>query len=1198
MRPEIPLGPSTRRALLGLGLLAAAKAVGLILMAQGIAAGIAGLASGTPGTGTVRDAALWAAAGVLVRGVAQWGTSAVGRWAAVGVKEELRAELIEAGMDAGGTEGPSADDGADRVASSPAATAVLAGRGLDALDSLYTQYLPAMVGTATVPVLLGARILGADWVSALILVLTLPLVPLFMILIGRHTVGAVSEAQQALLRLGSHLVELAQGLPVLVGLGRAREQRVALGELSRAYKGRTMATLRVAFLSSLALELISTISVAVVAVFIGVRLVYGEMTLEAGLLALILAPECFQPLRDLGSAHHASEDGTEALRRTRERLAVPHGARLLSAAERPGREPGRDGGGPQQLSVERLSVRYDGAPHDAAGPLTFTAPAGRVTVLAGPSGSGKTTILAAIAGLVRDGAGAAVSGTVQGSDPSGIAWVPQHPQFTQRTVAAELALYAGSAVDRDATLTDAILRRLGLAGLADADPSELSPGQQRRVAVGRGLARVADGAALVLLDEPTAHLDGASADLVERAIAALSGRATVLLVSHETRTAALADHVIELAPSAGTASERFRSATPETPAPTRDAPAVTTAPRGAWLRVLVSLIRPDVWKYARAALAGLGSAAAAVALSTLSGWLIVRAAEQPPILYLLTAITGVRFFGIARAVLRYRERLVLHSAVLSTLTVLRDRLWGALSSRGLAARRLLVPGAALESLVGDVEAVRDQLPRVLHPLATAVLVGAGGAVAVGILLPGQLPVLAAALVVSLIAAPAAALAADRRSAVRLQSGRARFLARMGQALAAAGDLAANSRTGAVLAGLRSEDGALTRLERRGAAAEGLAQGIVIAATGIAAVLTLVTAHAAGAPATTVAAVLLLQLALAEPLAAASTAVQQLPALRSALTRVAAEESVGASRAVPGRDAAHTEAVRPNTGRPNAVQPNTARPSTAHPNGAEAAAAQANTARPNAVQPNTARAKTAQPTTAGTALLRPDPRVSAAGPTGVRLRDVGVGWPGGPDVVTGLDLAAGPGDWVIVAGPSGAGKSTVLALLTGFLRPRRGTVEVTGPVAWCPQESHLFDSTVRGNLAIARDRDHAPSDAELEEVLARVGLLAHVQTLPYGLEARIGSRGSFLSGGQRQRLAVARTLLAGAETVLLDEPTAHLDAEAGLELVAALHEALADRTVIMVTHHASELMPGDVLVELGAPRADSAHDAGLSAQLAR
>lgn len=1160
MRPDIPLGPSTRRALLGLALLAAAKAVGLILMAQGIAAGIAGLASGAD-IGAVRDAALWAAAGVLVRGVAQWGTSVVGRWAAVGVKEELRAQLLGAGLDGGGMEGTAADDGAARVASSPAATAVLAGRGLDALDSLYTQYLPAMVGTAAVPVLLGARILGADWVSALILVLTLPLVPLFMILIGRHTVGAVSEAQQSLLRLGSHLVELAQGLPVLVGLGRAREQRAALGELSRAYKGRTMATLRVAFLSSLALELISTISVAVVAVFIGVRLVYGDMTLEAGLLALILAPECFQPLRDLGSAHHASEDGAEALRRTRERLAVPRGAPLPMAADPDARERRGDGGA-LQLSVEGLAVTHDGASHEAAGPLTFTAPAGRVTLLAGPSGSGKTTALAAIAGLVRDGASAAVSGTVLGVDPSGIAWVPQHPQFTQRTVAAELALYAGAAAERDTAPTDAILGRLGLAGLADADPSELSPGEQRRVAVGRGLARVADGAGLVLLDEPTAHLDGASADLVEQAIVALAGRATVLLVSHETRTAALADHVVELAPSSAAASERFRPAPPETETPTRDAPAEATAPGGAWLRTLVSLIRPDAWKYARAALAGLGSAAAAVALSTLSGWLIVRAAEQPPILYLLTAITGVRFFGIVRAVLRYRERLVLHSAVLSTLTVLRDRLWGALSSRGLAARRLLVPGAALESLVGDVEAVRDQLPRVLHPLATAILVGAAGAVAVGILLPGQLPVLAAALVVSLIAAPAAALAADRRSAAHLQSGRARFLARMGQALAAAGDLAANSRTDAVLGRLRSEDRALTRLERRGAAAEGLAQGIVIAATGIAAALTLVTAHAAGAPATTTAAVLLLQLALAEPLAAASTAVQQLPALRAALARVAVEEAVGSARMVPRRDAAQL-----STGSRITAQPETDHLSTA--------------------QPNTSRESTA-------ASARRE--ATAANPRGVRLRDVSVGWPGGTDVVTGLDLAAEPGDWVVVAGPSGAGKSTVLALLTGFLGPRGGTVEVTGPVAWCPQESHLFDSTVRGNLAIARDRDRAPSDAELEEVLARVGLLDHVQTLPDGLDARIGSRGSFLSGGQRQRLAVARTLLAGAQTVLLDEPTAHLDAEAGLELVAALHEALADRTVIMVTHHASEIMPGDLLVELAAARAGSAHDGARPAQL--
>jgi ATP-binding cassette subfamily C protein CydCD len=640
------------------------------------------------------------------------------------------------------------------------------------------------------------------------------------------------------------------------------------------------------------------------------------------------------------------------------------------------------------------------------------------------------------------------------------------------------------------------------------------------VAVARGLARVADGADAVLLDEPTAHLDERSAALVESALVSLKGRATVVLVSHEPGTAALADHVVELAPAGEAASERFRADIPDTAGPARRAPVRAQAPRAAWLRVLAGLVRPDAGRYVLAALAGLGTAAAGVALSALSGWLIVRASEQPPILYLLTAIVGVRFFGIGRAVLRYCERLALHSAVLSTLSLLRDRLWGLLASRGLAARRLLVPGAALEALVGDVEAVRDQLPRVLHPIATAALVALGALAAVGALLPGHLPVLAAGLAVALLVAPAVALVADRRAATRVQTGRARFLARIGQALAAAGDLQGNARSATVLARLRAQDAGLTRLERRGAAAEGLAQAIVIAALGVAAALTLATAQAAGAAGTTAAAVLLLQLALVEPLAAASTAVQQLPALRSALAGIAAEQD-GAERDGSERDGAERIPGRSQTSAPD------------------------------------------------------------QGAGSVLLEGVTLGWPGGPDILTGLDLEARAGDWVVVAGPSGSGKSTMLALLTGFLAPRAGTVRIEGAVAWCPQESHLFDSTVRGNLAVARDRDHAPSDAEIEDVLARVGLLEHVRSLPGGLDARIGRRGSFLSGGQRQRLAVARTLLAGARVVLLDEPTAHLDPESGLELVAALHEALSDRTVIMVSHHATELMPGDRLVQLGA-----------------
>ena len=199
---------------------------------------------------------------------------------------------------------------------------------------------------AAIPLLLGARILFADWISAVVIVLTVPLVPLFMVLIGRYTEDRVREAQSALARLSGHMLELAKGLPVLVGLGRAAAQRKALEDMSEEYRSRTMGTLRTAFLSALALELIATISVAVVAVFIGVRLVHGDMALEAGLLALILAPDCYLPLRELGTAHHASDDGRAALAETTAVLADPGAAPLTpcrppacrpAAAARPAR---------------------------------------------------------------------------------------------------------------------------------------------------------------------------------------------------------------------------------------------------------------------------------------------------------------------------------------------------------------------------------------------------------------------------------------------------------------------------------------------------------------------------------------------------------------------------------------------------------------------------------------------------------------------------------------------------------------------------------------------------------------------------------------------------------------------------------------------------------------------------------------------
>ncbi len=543
MKPQLPAGAATRSALYVLGLLSSLKALSLVLIAQAIAGMLSGLAAGGMGW---REGLAWGAAGAVLRSLTVWGQGVAARRAALGVKEELRLRLLgrALGPGAAGRVGDVNDGG----------LAVLATRGLDALDNYYTQFLPALVNCAALPLLLGARILFADWVSAVVVVLTVPLVPLFMVLIGRHTEDRVHEAQSTLRRLSGHILELAKGLPVLVGLGRAGEQRAALEDLSEEYRSRTMGTLRTAFLSALALELIATISVAVVAVFIGVRLVAGDMGLEAGLLALILAPDCYLPLRELGTAHHASDDGREALAATNAVLESPAGRSLNDDSGAGAHDAGASAG----VVVTGLTVTYRGRAGAAVGPIDFEAPAGRITALDGRSGSGKSTILGVLAGTIGDGPEATIEGSVTGLDARSVAWVPQHPVMVAGTVLDEVVLYlnggdadfapsvTGSTPDADIARAMRCLEQAAAEHLAFKHPAELSPGEVRRVAVARGLARLDAGATVLLLDEPTAHLDVASADAIRAAIAGLRGAAAVILVAHDAATRKLADYVVSV----------------------------------------------------------------------------------------------------------------------------------------------------------------------------------------------------------------------------------------------------------------------------------------------------------------------------------------------------------------------------------------------------------------------------------------------------------------------------------------------------------------------------------------------------------------------------------------------------------------------------------------------------------------------------
>ncbi|MCU1555062.1 MAG: cydD, partial [Arthrobacter sp.] len=702
MRPHFPSGPATRSALYLLGLLAALKALSLVLMGQAVASMLAGLIAHNP---SWSEQLVWGLAGVILRSLTVWAQAVAARRAALGVKEELRLELLERAL-RNGTRAAGPSDGG---------LAILVTRGLDALDSYYTQFLPALVNCAAIPLLLGARILFADWISAVVIVLTVPLVPLFMVLIGRYTEDRVREAQSALARLSGHMLELAKGLPVLVGLGRAAAQRKALEEISEEYRSRTMGTLRTAFLSALALELIATISVAVVAVFIGVRLVNGDMGLEAGLLALILAPDCYLPLRELGTAHHASDEGRAALAQTTAVLAAPEAVPLRPRDAASSVAPGHADqcpAGPPAVTVTGLVVRYGGRTRPAVGPLSFTAAPGKITALTGASGAGKSTVLGVLAGTVGAGGGTTVAGTLEGYTTADLAWVPQHPVMVAPTVLDELLLYLGRPSGQPGAEPDDAARRCLAAcaagHLAAKHPAELSPGELRRVALARGLARIEAGATVLLLDEPTAHLDRESANVVSRAISALRGTVTVLLVAHDRQTRHLADDLVPVTTAAGSASSAGASVglvspatihaalpatlqepapepSPEEPAPEPSsepvsAPLPQEQPEAATARLVASgaerhpaarhsrgrdagrdfpefegggpagaapaapaaaqlrrLLAPVSARFAAAGAVGTLAALFAVALAGLSGWLIIRASEQPPILYLLTA---------------------------------------------------------------------------------------------------------------------------------------------------------------------------------------------------------------------------------------------------------------------------------------------------------------------------------------------------------------------------------------------------------------------------------------------------------------------------------------------------------------------------------------------------------------------------------
>lgn len=1062
------------------------------------------------------------------RAMVAWLTELAAHRASAAVKSELRGRLLEraAALGPGWLSG-------QRTGSLVALTT----RGVDALDDYFSRYLPQLGLAVVVPVAVLARIVTEDWVSAAIIVVTLPLIPVFMALIGWATRSQMDRQWRLLSRLSGHFLDVVAGLPTLKVFGRAKAQAESIRRITGEYRQATMRTLRIAFLSSFALELLATISVALVAVTIGMRLVHGDMDLYVGLVILVLAPEAYLPLRQVGAQYHAAAEGLAAAEE------------IFSVLETPVPATGSLVAPEGEIRFEGVTVRYPGRSGDAVSDVSFTVEPGETVALVGPSGVGKSTLLNVLLGFVAPTAGRVRIGGVDLAEAdveewrSRVAWVPQRPHLYAGSIAENVRL---ARPDADDTAVRRALRDAGALEFVDAlpdgvrtvlgeDGSGLSAGQRQRLALAR--AFLADRPVL-LLDEPTASLDGATEAEVVAAVRRLAVGRTVLLVVHRPALLEVADRVVRLEAGAPVvaAGSVHREGTKElrpvaepegVPAPAVEEASAAPRRRGGVLARVRAMAGPRSGRFALALLLGSLALGSAVGLMATSGWLISRASQQPPVMYLMLAVTATRAFGIGRAVFRYAERLVSHDAVLRMLADTRVAVYRRLERLAPAGLRTTRRGDLLSRLVADVDALQDYWLRWLLPAGAALLVSAASVGFTAWLLPEAGAALAAGLLAAGVGVPLLTGAVARRAEHRLSPARGALATQVADLLTGTAELTVTGALPARTAEARRADTVLTRIASRAATATALGDGLTALTTGL-----------------TVAAT-----ALVGAQAVADGRLSGVAMAVVVLTPLAAFEAVlGLPLA-----AQYRQRVRRSAERVYEVL--------------------------DAPDP----------------VREPEvPQSAPASPFPLRVRGLRARHAGQDrDALAGLDLTLEQGRRIAVVGPSGSGKTTLAQVLLRFLDAEAGTYTLGGTDAYgldgddvrrlvglCAQDAHLFDSTVRENLLLAR---REATEAELRDALARARLLEWADGLPDGLDTLIGEHGARLSGGQRQRLALARALLADFPVLVLDEPAEHLDLPTADALTADLLAATEGRTTLLITHRLAGLAAVDEVIVLAAGR---------------
>lgn len=1029
--------------------------------------------------------------------------------------------------------------------------------GLEQVDAYVARYIPQILYAIMIPLIMGIAIVDTLPIIGIILIITVPLIPFFMILIGKQADRLNKEQWERMSFLSGHFLDVLQGITTLKLFGRAKDQIKVIGRLSEEFKDSTLRVLRVAFLSALVLELVSTISTALIAVYLGLTLLDGEISFFSAFFILLLAPEFYTPFRQLGAAFHTGMAGKTS---------------ILKYEEFMNRQPSLPIGGQSQLKgdvqaieIKDLTFTYEDS-ENGVQHISLEAKRNSPIMLVGESGAGKSTIAHIIGGFLTAPKGTV---TIDGLDlcdidiewwRQQITYVSQHPHIMKGTLRDVLSFGMNVSDEeiieacKEVQLLDVINRQQdGLDTVISEGGLGLSGGERQRVALVRAFLRKGQ---VLILDEVTAHLDVKTEAIISSAIKRLMDNKIVIIIGHRLQTMHWAStlYVLEhgriiqqgsyakllavdgyfkdlitsgLGEFSSTIEEQLKTEKSFTlehrkeidnsirvdhqeayvlGQDTIQTPEVLTSKMGVqgW-KLLFTVLSPAKWSLVLALIFTFLTVFMNVGLLTVSAWLLASAALQPGLTYLSLAIVGVRFFGVSRAVCRYFERYTSHRMAFQGLYGLRVWFYAHLEPLAPAILKRFGAGDMLGRIMGDIEVLQFFYLRTLIPPAAAIaltiLVAYGVSTIDNSLVA---PIVLAGFILGLVL-PLVVYAHNKQSLTAIGPQQGEYKSLLSDTMDSLEDVISYGNEQLVYD--RIQHMMSTVDANKGIIERGMNLGNTLFLGGVQITVVIVAILAANALTGAWASVMV---------AVAAIGTQAwFEALQPMIAAVhhGAESKVATSRLIA---LAHEPIP--------VVEPNAPKPFNANRE--------------------------------------------------ITFTDVSFGYDAHRRIYEHLRLDIKQGQSIAIVGASGSGKTTLFNMLER-LYDYSGSIHVgdvelkdisidtwRNALGTITQDTYIFHASFEDNIRLARPD---ASEADLKYAIDRASLRSVVERLPDGIHTIVGSGGHGLSGGERQRVALARLFLRKPQVVLLDEPLEGLDQVTRKALHRDLMEYVQDKTCLYITH---------------------------------